>query len=750
MTEINQHSVFNSIHEALEPGTSLIDGRTEQDWLRFLSDFAALINFYDQDNTIQGNWEPFLLKDPVFLMAAISGTGFSKLYSLYLRICHKLEQTLLPLNDKRDLPGSFNELFDHLGRIFIKMRLWTYYLQRSAEEYPFKTDTLLQVRVTIAGYLQAIILLRAELFSAGLITGIRPFDPVFSREFEGYENRIWKEHEFQRPYHQVLELVYPLQANTMAAIFKALTGAAEVLFNFLRLTITEASLEFIRLTKLKSSYPDTTLLRAFVHLLRVHQAQLNGIGEKHLNFYYKEILKQVERPGLADRAFIFAGLAKKDAIVKLPAGTLFDGGTDAENAPVVFENTEVVVLNPAIIPMAYTLSRAPGSDERSSLQLQTIPDPGVVQKDADGKTLFWDTLGSREASAATQQPLGIAFASPMLLLREGTRQISISLGYTGEADLTMMQQASCYLSTLDAWFPVTAAVQLTDTSSSPMIIFDMELEATDPAIESFLVNPDGIVSSWPMFKLVFNWITVRTVPPPVIHTLQIDVTVSGIETLQLYNDYGALSSKVAYPPFGPSPPAGSSFIIGSNEIFSKPLSTLTVQLNWSLLPPDFSAYYQAYNLYLNNRLRISKTPETSWWEKIFGVKSKPAPVEEEVDSPYNNSCFTVDFQLLETQSWKPVAFNAVTETSSDTTVPADLSLFFIAEDGTPAALSTYSSSAAELLTCDPFLQNEPLKFTEVSTSGFMMMELSGPEYGFGSGIYPSVVSAVTLNNARIL
>ncbi len=742
MSVINQNGILNSIHDSLRPGSALIDGRTEQDWLRFLSDFAGLLNFYDQDNTVNGNWAPFLLKDPVFLMAAISGTEFVKLHSVYLRLCHKLEQLLLLSSaPEKGLSVSFNQLFDYLTGIFIKIRHWVGYMQRTAVDYPLKSYVLQQIRMTFANALQALFSLRREFCYAAMVNGMKPADATQLSAFEGDEQRIWKEGELQAPYWEIMGLLHPVKANTVPAVFKALTTAGDRLFNFLKVIVNQAAAEFDRLSKLKSSFPDTTLLRTFVNLLKIHQQQLNEIGAKHLSFYYKNILKQQQLPELADCAYILATLAKKDDFYTLPAGTLFDAGADVQQQPVVFESTEEVVLNPAAIPAAYTLSRVAASG-LSILQLQTVANPGVIQQDENGQILSWDTLGSPIYSPLIQQPLGFAVASPMLLLREGARTIVMTLGYTGTVNDKMMQQATCLLSTATAWWTVPATIQSSEGLSTQSMVITMNLKDTDPAIEAFMLNPDGIQSNWPMFKMVFAQVTTAEVQPPVLHQLQIDVSVSAMDNLQLYNDYGALTTKVAYPPFGPAPALGSNLIIGSQEVFSKPLTALAITLNWAVLPPDFSLYYKIYNLYLNNQLKVSKTPDIPWWKKIFCKKQQQDPTQKDEAAPYNNSCFTVDFQLLETQGWNAVDFQST---------PADNSkLLFAIDQGQLTAVSKYTSTKIPAEVCDPELQNQPLKFTELSSSGFMKMELTGPVYGFGSAIYPDVVAAVTLYNAQIL
>ncbi|MFW0717712.1 contractile injection system tape measure protein [Pedobacter sp. N23S346] len=69
MKIIDQHTALAAQETALVPVSSLLDGRTEVDCLAFLSHFASLINFYDNDNNIHGNWTPFLLKDLAILLA---------------------------------------------------------------------------------------------------------------------------------------------------------------------------------------------------------------------------------------------------------------------------------------------------------------------------------------------------------------------------------------------------------------------------------------------------------------------------------------------------------------------------------------------------------------------------------------------------------------------------------------------------------------------------------------------------------
>ena len=123
MNTIDQYSIMLPPVQFLDPGLSLIDGRTEQDWLSFLCDYATLINFYDSNNEVTGNWAPFLLKDPVFLLASISTTRFDEFHSQYANTCNKLAKLLQTATYARETTAAFNQLFDQLTDIGKRMEL---------------------------------------------------------------------------------------------------------------------------------------------------------------------------------------------------------------------------------------------------------------------------------------------------------------------------------------------------------------------------------------------------------------------------------------------------------------------------------------------------------------------------------------------------------------------------------------------------------------------------------------------------
>jgi hypothetical protein len=779
MIAIDQNSAINSLNESLVPNPFLIDGRTEQDWLYFLSEFGTLINFYNDTNTIEGNWSPFLMKDPVFLMASISKTNYKKLHSIYKNSCAEIQLLHQKETDKNLNSDALNKLFDHITSIYKIIERWTYYMQGTDEMYDLKNYVIHEVKNIFSIDFWAVQSFRQYLYVMPM-KGVRVSVAIATApqsEFVSFNSNIWKNHKDKKPFWEVFgyeKEVSIIDAADDMTFFSlgVLTTIGDRLFNFLETVIHHSSNEFKKLSLKKSRFPDTTLLRSFINVLKVQQEQLNGISQRHLDFYYTDILKQTKLPATADNAFLCATLAKNDTVYNLPSGTLFDAGIDEQKKPILFASQKEVNLNPASIVSVQTLCYQ-NQPNISSYNLKSITKPTNVQKDEDDKIISWQTFGEINPTV-NPLPMGIAFASPMLLLKDGQREITLSLEFDTTIDLSLLQRANYFLSTQKDWLKLEldpTNFTLDTSGMNNIVTIKIDIKPTQIAIEPFLINPDGLNSEWPMIKILFQSIANPSTSPKVI-SITITVNVSGIQSCQLLNDYGELDTKKPFPPFGPLPLVNSNFIIGNNEILSKPLDTFQINIDWDNLPSDFEIYYKQYNICLDKKTDTDSTVKKANYFSIF--KSKPKKTEEnkQTENPiFKNNCFTVDFNLLQEKSWqefkmskseKPDPNEIFTKVSSNTD---PILLFDIKKDDSAKAfiddscsyfkydkdtLSEESVPKDNTITPDPSIQNKPLKFDNTVTSGYIKMTLTGPAYGFGSEIYPKIVTDIALQNANSL
>ncbi|WP_316632409.1 hypothetical protein [uncultured Flavobacterium sp.] len=771
MILIDQNSAINSLNEALVPSPHLIDGRTEQDWLYFLTEFSKLINFYNDNNTIKGNWSPFLLKDPVFLMVSISKINYKKLHSEYKNSCAEVQR--LAQNEKSDNPSSkaLNMLFDRITEIYKIIERWTHYMLSNNEIYDLKTYILQEVKNRLSIDFWAIQSFREYLYRLSIDSVFVAPAPL--REFDSFDKNIWHINKDKTPFWQVFgyetkQTIEEATATITSFSLDILTKIGDHLFLFLETIIHHSAKEFKKLNVKKGQFPDTTLLRSFVNVLKVQQNQLNGISEKHLDFYYKDILKQTKLPAIADQTFLYATLAKPTQVYTLPAGTSFNAGVDAQKNPILFASQKNVNLNPATITSVHTLSYQ--NKANASYNLQSIVKPTSIQLDTENKVISWETFGSGNQKV-NSSAIGIAFASPMLLLREGQRTITISLKFDLPVDLQLMQGASYYLSTQNDWLKLDLVQDnFKPDENQPNNVFKItiNIDPTEAAIEPFSINPDGLNSDWPMMKILFQNIS-NPSRPPKITSITIKLNVTGVKTFQLYNDFGELNTKTPYPPFGPIPLVNANFIIGNNEILSKPLDSLIVEIDWDKRPANFEVYYKQYNDYLYPPPKKPNIIEETVKHWLF-----PNIVTPKREIVFANDSFTADFSIMQEKSWQGLRMTKIKNNKNNSHfVPADTTLppvyLFDLDPGDPKkpVLNTSSSyyvyskvnpaqntNTAEAQTVsktwqpDPNIQKEVLKFTETSSSGFIKMTLSSPDYGFGSELYANVVASIALQNGN--
>ena len=75
--------------------------------------------------------------------------------------------------------------------------------------------------------------------------------------------------------------------------------------------------------------PQLALLLAFFEVYRQPQALLNGLTARHLDFFYRDVLRLESRPAVPDRAHLLLGLKKNTQPVKIGPAHQFSAGKDA-------------------------------------------------------------------------------------------------------------------------------------------------------------------------------------------------------------------------------------------------------------------------------------------------------------------------------------------------------------------------------------------------------------------------------------
>jgi hypothetical protein len=307
----------------------------------------------------------------------------------------------------------------------------------------------------------------------------------------------------------------------------------------------------------------------------------------------------------------------------------------------------------------------------------------------DKETPRWAMFGLPQASDENSPPapvIGWAVSSPTLSLAEGDRTIALTLGVCADGlDAEKLQEFDTLLtsnppplvfqvSTANGWVECHTAKVSTAPSyndlrgttypSKPVgLAFELNLPASVDPVVPLPVALSGMDSPWPALRAmlppiwskpkgtsdsegeyVLRYRELRDLRLVAVH-LQVKVT--GLNSLEFFNDEKALDAKKPFEPFGLAPAVGSHLFIKHPEIVNKKLDSLTFKFQWMNTPSNLGAHYANYGLQNNGAFAaavalidrserkmlienaalfgLATSPTSD--EKVISVAPVPAPVE---------------------------------------------------------------------------------------------------------------------------
>ena len=107
--------------------------------------------------------------------------------------------------------------------------------------------------------------------------------------------------------------------------------------------------------------PHYALFLAFLKLLEYARDEANTLTARHLEFYYRDVLRLAERPAEPGQAHVLVELAKHVDAHLLAEGTLLKAGKDDTGADAHFAVDRDLVANKAVVADLKKLYRHPDS-----------------------------------------------------------------------------------------------------------------------------------------------------------------------------------------------------------------------------------------------------------------------------------------------------------------------------------------------------------------------------------------------------
>lgn len=434
--------------------------------------------------------------------------------------------------------------------------------------------------------------------------------------------------------------------------------------------------------------PHYALFIAMLELYKVAQDDINTITKRHLDYYYREILKLEERPAVPDQVFIIFTAAEQLASALVAKGKELDAKKDPLDVDLIYATDKDIVVNHGLVTQLKNVFINRPLDNSSSPSVYPDPIPFIppgdppqgatggnnwrlyaspIANSADGigadietDEKRWRIFGApkqnkENAADRPQAEIGFAFASPLLFLAEGTRQVEIKINFNrpriinpptaiAEAiampstiasrelsrelhDATPAERAAAtanyvanqqnaalanalnvYFSGEEGWIIPEGGPSATYyDNNGDLVIIRTLTEAQKPIVaynEEILLQP--IRTQWPVVKITLNTANPATeyiykdLSSKSVFTTDIKVDVNGVKNLIIQNDDSLLSPDKPFEPFTGQPVIDSAFYVGSNEIFQKQLDEINLNITWHALPSDSILYPNGFtSLYKN-------------------------------------------------------------------------------------------------------------------------------------------------------
>jgi hypothetical protein len=354
-------------------------------------------------------------------------------------------------------------------------------------------------------------------------------------------------------------------------------------------TLAEAELE-------AAQAPQKALFLAFLRLYEKARGELNRITDRHLEFYYRQVLGLKPRGPRPDHAHLILALKKTAVEIRVERGAVFSAKPGLQ-----FATDFEVAVNRAELAHRRILARDPESG-RLRYAVEAASADGLGEP-LEEETAAWHPFG--HGHDLPKASLGFAVSSPVLLLREGTRVVTVHLTLANLANPPTSEALTAsltgYVSGEKEWLPLNAPVTANVTEEPGGLVgirLAFSVEAGLGAVVPFdpTVLEGGFDTLAPVLKimLIESAADDLGLSAAEVDSVRIEVEVTGMKDIVLENDYGRVDPSKAFMPFGPAPKVGASFYINAREALTKDVTSVKLHLEWNNPPGSFQQYYLGY------------------------------------------------------------------------------------------------------------------------------------------------------------
>ena len=330
--------------------------------------------------------------------------------------------------------------------------------------------------------------------------------------------------------------------------------------------------------------------------------------------------------------------------------------------------------------------------------------------------------------------VGFAISSPILKLAKSEREIQFKIQFTPNSlksltnliiDISNQRDLSeeeifseifdqmflIRYTNFEGWVSVKKyTVIYPEDWSEGEIIIKIILDRRMPSVDNYFedIHLYNYKTSFPVFEFSLNegefYHAYSFLAGMELAKLELDVSVKGLNQLTAFNKQGNIDLNNEFELLGASPKKGSSILIGTNELFCKPISKLNIRWNYKNFPTeniDLKDYYKEYNREIENhsfKLKLSALSDFNF--KRSGSED-------------------IEFEMFQLDKKGKLKENFV--------------------------LSDIEISKLKLKPNNNLNFDSVEEYSKESETGFLKLEFSEPKIGFGFDVYAPIYNEAVLN-----
>ena len=417
---------------ALSPDYVEIDERSTGELLDFLYQYSKIVYYYNRKNQVEGDWRVFFELSCPFQIAIISKLNTDVLWKDY----NNTSNAYLYSSKMDQLDQIFGKLFS----LAQKINNWHYYLKETSE---LKAVVGKLISTNLQFALRNLIAIKNS-----TRTKIKVSIADFRR------NQQWQlsDSDLSKRDSEIMELRGGPQFKFLY-IKEKLDELYKVFFNG-TVQIVKLAPDYLE-QSIESSdehEPHLGLLLGFIKVFGQTRDDLNNITKRHLDFFYRKVLRLQERKAHPDSSHLILDLAKQLDDHLLKEGIYFSADKDDKGVEMLFKLDEDMHLHKVQVESLQTLFLEPIKQEKNKClnpQLKGLVNGTFIAHKADTadglvadlKTVdppSWYTFGASTSKVLKEESdvefksmpkaiFGFALASQALFLNEGKRQIKFEI-----------------------------------------------------------------------------------------------------------------------------------------------------------------------------------------------------------------------------------------------------------------------------------------------------------------------------------